>query len=175
MKNVLAILVLLTFTGCMSFSDRPLRPVRNSIDQQLPEIRLEKEFAVSIGGGLFTFLDLITFNEADLSDLDKVQVAVYDVHPLENSADFSEAIFEESLRAKNDGLHWDTVVKVRSEGEQVWVLMGMNLERNVLEAVSVFVLQQSELVLIHVDGDLNDLIEFAMGPARGYPGAVKSS
>ena len=44
MKRILALSLLLTMmTGCMSFSDRGMRPVRNSISEQMPEIRLEKQ------------------------------------------------------------------------------------------------------------------------------------
>ena len=54
---------------------------------------------------------------------------------------------------------------MRKEDEQVWVLVGMDLERDSLEAVSVFVLGNDELVSINVDGDLNRMIEFALRPA----------
>ncbi len=54
---------------------------------------------------------------------------------------------------------------MRKEDEQVWVLVGMDLERDSLDAVSVFVLGNDELVLINVDGDLNRMIEFALRPA----------
>gem|GEM_PF-5436895 len=36
MKNLLGLFALITFTSCMSFSDRPLRPVRDAITAQLP-------------------------------------------------------------------------------------------------------------------------------------------
>lgn len=174
MKNLLLVLGLLCVTGCMSFSDRSLRPVRDSIAQQLPEIRLEKEFAISIGAGLFNLIDVVTLDQAELSDLDNVQVAVYKVSGHGAPVDFNRLNFEQTLLAKDRRLHWETIVKVRKEGEQVWVLAGMNLQKETLEAVAVFTLDREELVLISVDGDLNQLLKFAMQPAAGYRGSVRS-
>jgi len=170
MKNLILISLLCMFTGCMSFSDRPLRPVARSISQQIPEIRLEKEFAVSIGGGMFKFLDVITLNEADLSAMDHVQLAVYKVSKKGRNTeiDFSGLNFEQTLLEKDSSLHWDTIIRVRDEGEQVWVLVGMDLKKLSLEAVVVFVLDQDQLVLINVDGDLDRMLEFAMEPAKGH-------
>ena len=66
-------------------------------------------------------------------------------------------------------------VRVREDGEHVWVFVGMDLDKQSLEAVSVFVVESEELVLINMDGDLNELLEHAFEPARGHPGAFSSS
>ena len=174
MKKLIVLLSLALLTSCMSFSDRSLRPVRNSIDQQMPEIALRKEVAISMGGGIFDFLDIVTFNEADLSEIDHLQVAVYEIHPRGGNYDFTDAIFAESLMAKDASLYWERIVKVRDGHEQVWVYVGMDLDRNSLEAVSVFVLERDELVLINIDGDLTELLEYAFEPARGHRGAYNS-
>lgn len=173
MKKLILFLCLGILTSCMSFSDRPLRGVRNAITQQMPEIRLEKEFAISIGGGIFDFLDVITFNEADVSEMDNVQVAVYKVESGRGDIDFSKLNFEQTMLAKDSSLHWETIVRVRDEEEQVWVLAGMDLDRNSLESVTVFVLDKNELVLINVDGDLHEMIDFALEPAVRHRGEIK--
>ena len=165
MKALLSILVLVKLTACMSFSDRSFRPTRDSIAEQLPEITLKKEFALSIGNGMLGLLNVVTLDEADISDLDHVQVAVYNVESGGQTVDFGAVDFSETLRSRGAHLHWETVVKVRDEDEQVWVLVGMDLERDTLDAVSVFVLDSNELVLINVDGNLNRMIEFALQPA----------
>ncbi len=176
MKHALIIVLLGSLaTGCMSFSDRAMRPVRNSISQQMPEIRLEKEMAIALGGGMFDFLDIITLNEADLSEVDHLQVAVYQVYPRGDNANFTDDIFQESLLAKDSTLTWERIVRVREDGEHVWVFVGMDLDKQSLEAVSVFVVESEELVLINMDGDLNELLEHAFEPARGHPGAFSSS
>lgn len=173
MKKLILFLCLGSLASCMSFSDKPLRGVRNSITQQMPEIRLDKEFAVSIGGGLFNFLDVITFNEADVSEMDHVQVAVYKVDSGRRDIDFSKLNFEQTMLAKDSNLHWETIVRVRDDEEQVWVLAGMNLDRNSLDAVTVFVLDKDELVLINVDGDLHEMLDFALEPAVRHRGEIK--
>lgn len=175
MKTLLLCSSLILITGCMSFTDRPFRSVRDSITTQMPDIRLEKEIGIAMGGGMFDFLDIVTLNEADLSEIDHLQVAVYSIHPRGEVVEFSDDIFLESLAAKNTGLTWDRIVKVKEDHEQVWIYVGMDLQNNSLEALSVFVLEHDELVLINLDGDLNEMIEYAMAPARGHRGVYKSS
>lgn len=168
-------LVSLLLTACMSFSDRSLRPVRNSIQEQMPEIRLEKEMAIALRSGMFDFLDLISQQDADLSEVEHLQVAVYEVIPRGGERNFSDEVFQRSLQEKDASLHWERIVKVREEGEQVWVFVGMNLEAETLEAVSVFVVERDELVLINVDGDMHELLRYAFEPAKGRRGAYTSS
>lgn len=175
MKNLVVLLALVLLGSCMSFTDRSFRPVRDSITRQLPEITLRKEFGIALGGSIFNFLDVITLNEADLSDIDHLQMAVYEIYPRGGNVDFTDAIFAKSLLARDASLHWERIIKVREDHEQVWVFIGMNLERNSLEAISVFVLEHDQLVLINIDGDLNDMLEYAFEPARGHRGVYKAS
>ncbi len=51
MKRLGIALFMVMSTGCMSFSDRPLRLIRNAILEQNPGITLEKEVAVNVGWG----------------------------------------------------------------------------------------------------------------------------
>ena len=173
-KTIVAGVALLVLSSCMSFTDRPFRPVRDSITQQMPEISLQKEVGIAMGGGIFNFLDVVTLNEADLSDVDHLQVAVYQIHPRGGNFNFTDDTFAESLRAKNDNLLWERIVKVKEEGEQVWVYVGLNINQNRLEAVSVFVLEQDELVLINMDGDFTDMLEYAVSHAKGHRGVYTS-
>ena len=128
----------------------------------MPNISLEKEFAILLGNSMLSFLDVVSLNEVGFSELDHVQVAVYNAESGGQEIDFNETDFSGMLRSTGKNLHWETLVKVREEGEQVWVLVGMELERNSLDAVSVFVLGNSELVMINVDGDFDSMIEFAL-------------
>ena len=161
------LLACLSIQSCMSFSEGELKEVRQAITRQVPELALKKEFAVSVGAGMFHFLDAVTFNEADLSELDRVRVAVYSVQDRPGVADKMKHVdMERSLRESRPGLDWQTFIRVRDEDELVWVLAGMNLDRNSLEEMSVIVWERGELVLIDMDGDLEQLMEVAMGPAR---------
>lgn len=175
MRQILILTTLsLLLANCMSFSDRDMRPVRNSITAQMPDIRLEKEMAVALGGGMFNFLDVINSDDVDLSAVDHLQVAVYQVLPHGGEVNFSDEVFQQSLLAKDASLTWERIVKVKEDDEQVWVFVGMNMEDFALEAVSVFVFERDELVMINMDGDLNEMLEYAFEPARGHRGAYKA-
>ena len=151
-------------TGCMSLSDRSFTPVMQEIATQLPELEMRKEFAMSIGSAMFNAIDVIAIgSEFDFSAVDKMQIAVYEVA---YGADLSELDVEKSLMARDPTLSWQTVVKVREEDESTWVMVAVNETRNTIEAVSIMVLEQGELVLINVTGELQDMIEFALNPAR---------
>lgn len=175
MKKLLILLLLTQLAACMSFSDRPFRDTRDSIVEQLPDITLEKEFAMSMGSSMLGILNVMAMDSGELADLDRVELAVYNVRTTVKPVDFSELDLGRALRSRGSHLHWETVVRVRDKGEQVWVLVGMNTKRNSLEAVSVFVLEEDELVLINVDGDLNRMIEFALRPASERRGEARAS
>lgn len=165
----LALMAVGLCSGCMSFSDRAFRPVTDEIVRQSPGLELRKEFAVSIGSALINTVDLLAVrSDLDFSEVDKVQVAVYEI-PF--SSDLSRIDVEDSLRARDRSLTWETVVKVRETFQRTWVLIGINEKRQSIEAVSVLNMEQDELVLIHVDGELEKMIEFAFEPVRGERGA----
>ena len=160
---------LILLNGCMTFSDRGFAPVRAELSRQLPELELNKEFAISIGSAMFHSLDLIAIgSDIDFSDFDKVRVAVYNIS-FERTVETTG--IERSLAAIDPSLTWDTVVNVRERNERTWVLVGYNEDRRDVEKVSVMVLEQDELVLIHVDGDMEEIIQFAFEPVRGRRGA----
>ena len=150
-----AVLLVIFTTGCMSFSDRHFRPVKESIAQQMPDIRLDKEMAFSAGAGLINLIDTLGGNDADLDALNRVRVAVYKVVPANQSKRFNDVVFE-------------------MESEQLWVFAGLNEADQRLEVLSIFTLERDELVLINVDGDLNSLLQHAMSPAQGRRGVYRA-
>jgi hypothetical protein len=165
---LLALMLAGLSTGCMSFSDRAFRPVTDEIVRQAPQLQLRKEFAVSIGSALINTVNLLAVgSELNFSEVDKVQVAVYEIP---YNSDLSRVDVEDSLRARDRSLTWETVVKVKETYERTWVLVGINEQRQSIEAVSVLNMEQGELVLIHVDGELQEMIEFAFEPVRGKRG-----
>jgi len=176
-KFLLTTVLALTLTGCFSFSDRSFKPVRNEIVQQLPGITLEKEMAISIGSLMFDLIDLLAIGvDVDISKMSRAQVAVYQVNGMsENDISFEHLDFERTLLAKDDSLRWDTIIKVREAQEQIWVLIGMDERNNSLEAISIFALEHNELVLVNVNGNLTEMLKFAMEPARGYRGVMSTS
>ena len=69
----------------------------------------------------------------------------------------------------------NTVVRAKESFERTWVLVGIDEHRQTIEAVSVLNLEQGELVPVHVDGELQEMIEFAFDPVRGERGAFSFS
>jgi hypothetical protein len=173
LKLMALFLMLIFTTGCVSFSDRSFRPVKRDIAAQLPELTLKKEFAMSMGSAMFNTIDFITIgSDFDFSSIDKVQIAVYE---MKNTSDLRSLDVERSLMARNPDLNWQTVVKVRELDEYTWVMMGLNSDGNRIEALSILVMEQDELVLINVNGELEKMIEFAFEPIQGERGSVNFS
>jgi len=54
MKEILLVIMLTQLAAGMSFSDRPFRSTRDSIEQKVPNISLEKEFAISLGNSMLS-------------------------------------------------------------------------------------------------------------------------
>ena len=173
LKIVVLSLILLLISSCMSFSDRSFKPVKREIVAQLPGLDLRKEFAISIGPVMFNTIDAISIgSEFDFSSIHKVQVAVYEVA---YTADLSGLDVERSLMARDPGLSWQTVVKVREDSQYTWIAVGINENKASIEAVSVLSMERGELVLINVNGDLEEMIEFAFNSVKGKRGAVNFS
>lgn len=170
-------LSILTFalltTGCMSFNDDHFDDVEASLRAQMPDIHLEKEMAIGFGAGIFDLIDLADTSPANLSEIDHLRVAVYQITPTRGRTTFSDSVFDRALREQGADLEWERIVRVRDDGEQVWVFAGLNTRQQVLEAISVFVLEQDELVMMNLDGDLSELIDYAL--ATGNDRRRKSS
>ncbi|MEQ8409854.1 MAG: hypothetical protein RKH07_16415 [Gammaproteobacteria bacterium] len=168
------VLLVIFTTGCMSFSDRHFRPVKDSLAQQMPDIRLDKEIAFSASSGLINLIDILGGNEVDLDDLNRVRIAVYKVVPANQSKRFNDVVFEMALLATNSELTWERIVRVREETEQLWIFAGLHEAEQRLEVLSIFTLERDELVLINVDGDLGSLLQHAMAPVRGRRGVYRA-
>ena len=152
----------LLFTACMSFNDDYFDPVADSMRTQMPELALEREIAMDFGSGFFNIIDLASAGAADVSDMENLRIAVYKVIPRGESLDFSDAVFDEALRSQGTELEWERIVRVREEGEQLWVFAGMDLRAEMLDALCVFILDHEELVLINMEGDLQQLLRYAL-------------
>lgn len=168
LKTLVMIVTAAALSSCMSFNDRPMRPVKNAILAQNPELRLEKEVAINVGKSLFSLLDTFAVGSADLSELDSVNVAVYRVSGANEGTNFTTQNFSQALKETDGALHWEQIVRVRDEGENLWVFAGMDLRRSKLEAISVIILEQDELVLISVDGDIDEMMKYALESSHGH-------
>ncbi len=168
MKALIALLFCLPLAACISFNDDHFDPLESALSAQMPEITLQKEMAIGLGSGLFDLVDLLDDSAADLSKINHVRVAVYEVLPRAGGYRFSDAVFSQSLLSQGEDLRWERIVRVRDETEQLWIFAGLNEAEQLLEALTVFVVQDSELVLINLDGGLNELLNYALASARQH-------
>jgi len=152
----------LLFTGCMSFNDDYFDPVTDSMRAQVPEVTLEREMALDFGSGFFNIIDLAGGSDVDVSDMENLRIAIYKVIPHGESLDFSDAVFGEALRSQGRKLEWERIVRVRDDGEQLWVFAGMDLRAEMLDALCVFILDREELVLINMEGDIQQMLRYAL-------------
>lgn len=162
MRHTLTLAMILLTTGCMSFNDDHFDGVEASLRAQMPDIHLEKEMAIGFGSGIFDLVDLADTSPANLSEIDHLRIAVYQVTALRGQKVFADAVFDRALREQGADLEWERIVRVRDDDEQVWVFAGLNTRQQILEAISVFVLDQNELVMMNLDGDLSELIDYAL-------------
>ena len=168
MKTALLLLLCLPLAACLSFNDKHFDPLESALQARMPEITLEKEMAIGLGSGLFDLVDLMDSSDADLSKINHVRVAVYEAFPRAGQYRFSDAVFSESLRSQGSHLRWERIVRVRADSEQLWIFAGLNEAEQLLEALTVFVVQDNELVLINLDGGLNELLNYALASARQH-------
>lgn len=166
MKTSIALLCCLSLAACVSFNDDHFDSVEGSLRGQMPDISLKKEMAIGLGSGLFDLLEIVDSSEADISEVSHVRVAVYQVTPRRGHTEFSDAVFDQALRSQGTELSWERIVRVREETEQVWIFAGLNERRQMLEALTVFVLEENELVLINLNGDLGELIDYALASRK---------
>jgi len=152
----------------MTFNGASKEAVQDDLSQHMPKITLEKEVALSFGKGLLSLINIVTLNDATLSNLDGVSVAIYNVQGNAQFTDFDEISFTNTLMQQNEALHWEQIVRVREPDEQVWVFAGMNLGDNSLESVSVFVMENDTVTVINVDGELDKMLELALSKSRGH-------
>jgi hypothetical protein len=159
----LAALSVAGLTGCAG-AGPSIYDVRRGIEQQVPQARFEPETQITLGRvslGLAKKLVRLVADEEDeeelgfLFSLRKVEVGVYRVRL---SRDEQEALtlprsFERALRRGG----WQTLVKTRDGGERTWVFL--RPEGEILRSLYVVTWDGEELVLVHVDGRIDEILK----------------
>jgi len=165
LTSITLMAAVLLLTGCMSFNDDYFDPVAESMEAQMPEVTLDREVGLDFGSGFFNIIDLASAGVADVSDMENLRIAIYKVSPRNGNLRFPDSVFDSALRTQGSDLEWERIVRVREEGEQVWVFAGMDLRAQMLDALCVFILERDELVLINMEGDIQQLVEYAFNTA----------
>ena len=167
-KSVFILIVtsffLLTLTGCIGVN-RQFSEVKNKIMGELGD-DYKTEFQFSVGSAAITvsswFVDLAADEEyADdmLREISSVQVGVYNrIEGTKYRADFSTLNSIDEEMSKNG---WKYIVRTIDSNELTIIYISADPEE-LLEKMYVINLNDDELVIIEVNGDLKKVISYAI-------------
>jgi hypothetical protein len=162
-------LVLTLFTGCFKLTVPEFTQVRNELEEQVPEARFEKEIElglgrITLGAAKWVCLLVPDAREASkyLNEITGVSIAVYEVDSLLPVDDLE---LPKRLQRLLEEKGWDVLVKVREEGEIVWVLYQEHREH--IRNLYVVALEDDELVLVRLRGRLDRLFAKALEEESG--------
>lgn len=169
-KSVIFLVILSSvflFSGCFGVNTE-FRSIRNSLLQN-NKSDFDRTFELSVGqaGMLLASMIIRMADESEysvdelLAQVSRVQIGVYE---LEDHVDFADINCKEMLgsidaQMKNEGWHY--IVKTRDHGE----IAAVFIRDNILDEFSeMFVVAFSgeELVLVQLNGDLDNLIQIAI-------------
>lgn len=172
MSRTVTIILLVTVLapGCLWAPE--LDHVRKDIESQIPGAVFNREFAISLGPlslGLLRLVAALAPVEDDerayLKDISKVKVAVYEI---DNMPREPRIEVPRRLRKLLDDKGWDIAVRMRDDGETVWVLYKARDDE--VRQMYVVVMDEEELVLARVEGHLDRLFERAVSERFDLPG-----
>lgn len=161
MRPLLLLLLASSLAGCAHTSE--MTATRRALARAYPDARFERRVAVSAGpltmGLARAAIGLSGDSTARalrplLRHVRHVRVRVYDASAL----GVARGPVAMPARLRRDG--WHPIVRVRSEGETVWVCV--RERRGRLRSVFVSALSEGELVLVQADGDLTALVTQAI-------------
>ncbi|NNE71728.1 MAG: DUF4252 domain-containing protein [Rhodothermales bacterium] len=160
-------ILLPTLTGCIY--SREITHIRQDVEKIL-DARFEREFVMTVGPRMFRTASWIAGRVPDVyaqmasdyvREIDKVKVGVYRV---EDHPRTTELRMEKVRRFSRSG--WETLARVEDAGDNVWVLYREKYD-NVRDML-VLVLSNDELVIVKVEGHLNELVRLAAADAAFF-------
>lgn len=138
--------------------------VRKGVEHQLPGVTFKKEVAFSLGPIALSLvkaaLKLVPDTQdaaAYLKDIRKVEVAVYEAQNVPQ--DVIVRLPGRLMKLLEDG-RWELAVKALDEGESTWILCRMDGDS--IRGLYIVALDRDALVLVRVDGGLEDLLARAI-------------
>lgn len=157
----LTVAVAMVSTGCFTHA-HTLEPTRYALERQLPGARFDPEFKLTLGRvSLGIAKKIVRAVEDDDSDLrvlravKRVELAIYHT---ESMPTIVPATFRIPRIAKLEREGWETAVEAFSDDSAVWVMFRPGARTPVAE-ILVGVLDEDELVLVKVRGNVQQLLE----------------
>jgi hypothetical protein len=160
----LIVLVSLSFTGCLGVNGE-FRTVRNHVLRNI-DMDVNRNIELSIGPALISFASLfVSFAETDepvdemMRQVKRVQVGVYEVQEVYDAKVSSSVVTELTDLMSEKG--WKYIVKSRDRNEIATVFVRSE-EVDELSEMFVVAVSDQEVVFVHIEGELEDLIEIAV-------------
>jgi len=169
MMSGAALACLLFANGCVWAPE--LAAVKTDIAHQFPDVDFHKNVTLSFGPVTMVLARTVTSFIPDarearpyLRDVSHLQVAVYEVE----GAPGSEGVRTPAALQHLMDNGWEMAVRVRDEGELVWVLY--RIEKESVREMFVVALSDDELVLVKVRGRLERIMAAALHDASSGEG-----
>lgn len=164
-----ALVCLLFANGCVWAPE--LTAVKTDIAHQFPDVDFHSNVTLSFGPVAMVLARAVTGVIPDarearpyLRDVSRLQVAVYQLEGTPESEDIRTPDALQHLLDKG----WEMAVRVRDEGELVWVLY--RIEKESVREMFVVALSDDELVLVKVRGRLERIMAAALHDASNGEG-----
>lgn len=166
-------------TGCLSA--RTANRVTFALEREIPELELERQFALTLGRvGLAVTRMAMRFADDDLEEeerellrgIRRAEVGIYEVGKgFPRDAEPKLA----ALSSKFNRQGWYSIIEVRDDGSRTWVFSKESSEGD-LRGLLVIAFEADELVVVRLDGRLQAALErIARDDPRGLAGVLSSS
>jgi len=165
-RTLIAVATCVLLSGCLY--SREIAHVKRDIEREFPGSEFDREIVLSVGPGFFRTIEWLARHTADedgrhaadyISELRRVKLGVYETLklPYEGELDLP------SLK-RFDREGWIKAATVRDRDELVWVLYRERYDE--IRDMFFLILDDDELVIVRVEGNLNRLLEKVMEDER---------
>ena len=161
---VISILLIATFlTGCFSVNTN-FKRIRNHLFESM-ELQYEREIEFAVGpAGLLLAGMVIKFSDADeiaddiVGQISRVQIGIYN-NDEGNDFDWSFSSLTELVDIMSEK-DWECIVRSKSSNEFTSVFV--KYDEDFLNQICVVTLNEREMILAEVNGDLAEVVEIAI-------------
>jgi hypothetical protein len=163
MRQIIYLIVLgslLCCSGCRTSSD--FNYIEDSIRGQIYPAKLENDIKFSVGSLSMKMINCFVDDKEDkdmfLKEIKSVQIGVYKIHNADNKGQFRiPGNVEKTLIDKG----WEPFVRVRKKNEENVLILYRQMSEKIM-SMYVISLEQNELVIVEVNGNLNNIMEKAI-------------
>lgn len=154
--------------GCFSMNPDSMEHMETALRENNPNLEIESRTTVGVGALILDLIDFVYVEdeELDISKITRAEVGIFEL---------SKAISFEEFKIPTDAFdtagkcpQWDEVVRVRENDEQILILACV--EEETISAISVFVLEPQEIIVVNARGNLDAFITSMAERSNGDTG-----